>query len=301
LNAHSPADPPRTAFAFGVLPEIQPEFLAEARLGDWIKMRTDLYSDPKACVLADCLMNERGPLATYVSQHCQRDMTVTRNVMRHVTVGALVKVWGVMRFSGKRVGDDLVRERVALRILDDVTDLPGFGEAMREAGWVREDANSLIFPNFFEEHNVDPSELQRRKNAERQQRHRDRYASRDNNVTEPAREEKRREDSNTLSLLTEPISQDQSQKHNAGKFVKPSIEEVRGEVIARDMKLDPETFWHFHESKGWKIGAQPMKNWKSALVTWEKREAGDKRKRSGVAPGVNGVDLKRQAVERLNR
>jgi hypothetical protein len=260
--------------------------------GDWIKMRTDLYSDPKVCVIADCLMNERGALAMHINQHCQRDMTVTRHVMRHVTVGALVKVWGVMRFSGKRVGDDLVRERVALRILDDVTDLPGFGDAMREAGWVRQDVNSLVFPNFFEEHNVDPIELKRRIDAERQQRKRDRDASRDSHVTESVREEKRREETNT-SLFEE-------EKVKVKSFMRPTLDEVKQEVAARGFKLDPETFWHFHESKGWKIGNQPMKNWKSALVTWEKRERAPSSKRTAALPAANtGLDMKRKAMERL--
>jgi hypothetical protein len=32
-----------------------------------------------------------------------------------------------------------------------------------------------------------------------------------------------------------------------------------------------EAAWHFYESKGWKIGSQPMRSWQSALVTWRKR------------------------------
>jgi hypothetical protein len=57
----------------------------------------------------------------------------------------------------------------------------------------------------------------------------------------------------------------------------------------------------FYESKGWKVGNQPMKDWKAAVRTWEQRVANEQRKRFGATPGANGIDLKRQAVERLKR
>jgi len=169
--------------------------------GDWIKMQTGLYRDPKVCAIADALMNPHGELASYVTQNCQREMTVTRNVMRNVTVGALVSVWGVMRLRGKRVNDDLVLKGSTLWIVDDLSELPGFGQAMESVGWIKADADGLVFPNFFCEHNVDPNEYANAKNAERQRRYREKHKT-DSNVTSDVtvtsqsntREEKRRED-----------------------------------------------------------------------------------------------------------
>ena len=165
---------------------------------DWIKMRSDLYRDPKVLVIADDLMRPDGELARYVNQNMQRDMSVTRNVMRNVTVGALVSVWGVMRRRGKRFGDDLTVTRVTLSVLDDISDLPGFGEAMAASGWVKQVDSGLVFPNFFEDHNSDPRE----KGRERQRRYRERHGSVTRNVTPGVtrnvtvtpREEKRREE-----------------------------------------------------------------------------------------------------------
>lgn len=168
---------------------------------DWIKMRTDLYRDPRVCVMADLLMNEDGELARYVNQHCQRDMTVTRNVMRNVTVGALVSVWGVMRLRGKAEGDDLVCRSVTTSVLDDIAELPGLGAAMESVGWVINTEEGLVFPRFFEDHNVDPDASPKSKSATRQQRYRERqkqesdvtrYVTGDAKVT--PREEKRREE-----------------------------------------------------------------------------------------------------------
>ncbi|MBN3270141.1 hypothetical protein CUR95_24070 [Bordetella bronchiseptica] len=168
---------------------------------DWIKMRTDLYRDPRVCVMADLLMNEDGELARYVNQHCQRHMSVTRNVMRNVTVGALVSVWGVMRLRGKAEGDDLVCRAVTTSVLDDIADLPGMGAAMETVGWVVSTEEGLVFPRFFEDHNVDPDASPKSKSAARQKRYRERQkqesdvtrdVTRDAKVT--PREEKRRED-----------------------------------------------------------------------------------------------------------
>lgn len=55
------------------------------------------------------------------------------------------------------------------------------------------------------------------------------------------------------------------------KFKPPSVEDVRAYCRERMNNVDAEAFVAFYESKGWKVGSQPMKNWKSAVVTWEKR------------------------------
>lgn len=149
---------------------------------DWIKMRTDLYRDPKVSMIADQLMYTDGTLGLHVKQNCGCDMAVTRNVMRNVVVGALVSVWGVLRHRGKRDADNLVVKGCSLSAIDDVADLPGFGEAMAEAGWILESGKDLILPNFFEEMNTDPVEESRRKNAERQQRYREKHRN-ESNVT----------------------------------------------------------------------------------------------------------------------
>ena len=168
---------------------------------DWVKIRTDIYRDPKVCIMADLLSKDGGPLACYVAQMRGRDMCVTRNVTRNVTVGALVTVWGVTRHRGKRDGDDLVIRSATLNLIDDIADLPGLGDAMAAVGWAIECEEGLVFPRFFAEFNSDPSVSAKEKNAERQRRFREksnalRNVTRDVTVTSQsnAREEKRREE-----------------------------------------------------------------------------------------------------------
>lgn len=59
------------------------------------------------------------------------------------------------------------------------------------------------------------------------------------------------------------------------RFTPPSLQEIQDYKASRGEKgeaIDPETFLDFYESKGWKVGNQPMKDWKAAFRTWEKRE-----------------------------
>mgnify|MGYP006923207367 CR=1 FL=1 len=52
----------------------------------------------------------------------------------------------------------------------------------------------------------------------------------------------------------------------------PSVDEVRAYCQERHNNVDPETFVDFYSSKGWKVGNQPMKDWKACVRTWEKRD-----------------------------
>lgn len=56
------------------------------------------------------------------------------------------------------------------------------------------------------------------------------------------------------------------------RFVAPSIEEIKAYCIERKNNVDPENFFDFYQSKGWKIGNNPMKDWKASVRTWERRD-----------------------------
>lgn len=56
------------------------------------------------------------------------------------------------------------------------------------------------------------------------------------------------------------------------KFAPPSLQEVTDYCRERGNGVDPERFVDFYAAKGWKVGNQPMKDWKAAVRTWEKRE-----------------------------
>lgn len=65
------------------------------------------------------------------------------------------------------------------------------------------------------------------------------------------------------------------------RFIPPSVEDVKAYCQVRQNGIDAEAFVDFYASKGWKVGSQPMRDWKAAVRTWEKREGG-RRGRNGI-------------------
>ena len=59
---------------------------------------------------------------------------------------------------------------------------------------------------------------------------------------------------------------DQPQK----RFTKPTLEEVQAYCQERNNNVNAERFIDYYTAKGWKIGKNPMKDWKAAVRTWEK-------------------------------
>lgn len=56
------------------------------------------------------------------------------------------------------------------------------------------------------------------------------------------------------------------------RFTSPTLEEVEAYCLERGNGVDPQQFIDFYTSKGWKVGDQPMKDWKAAVRTWERRD-----------------------------
>ena len=61
-------------------------------------------------------------------------------------------------------------------------------------------------------------------------------------------------------------------KTKSDKFIPPTVEEVEAYCKERHNDIDAEAFVAFYESKGWMIGKNKMKSWKSAVITWEKHQ-----------------------------
>lgn len=64
---------------------------------------------------------------------------------------------------------------------------------------------------------------------------------------------------------------DEPASHTSKKFQKPTVEEVKAYCDERQNGINPEHFVDFYESKGWRVGNQPMKDWKASVRTWEQK------------------------------
>jgi|GEM_PF-4391872 len=56
------------------------------------------------------------------------------------------------------------------------------------------------------------------------------------------------------------------------RFVKPTVEDVMAYCQERHNGIDAKSFVDFYESKGWLVGKTPMKDWRAAVRTWERRD-----------------------------
>lgn len=63
-----------------------------------------------------------------------------------------------------------------------------------------------------------------------------------------------------------------SKRKSAVRFIPPTIDEVEAYCQERGNGVDPERFVDFYASKGWRVGKEPMKDWKAAVRTWERRD-----------------------------
>ena len=66
------------------------------------------------------------------------------------------------------------------------------------------------------------------------------------------------------------IEEKETEKEKEKRFAKPSLEEVQAYCKERNNNVDAERFINFYTSKGWKVGNQPMKDWKACVRTWER-------------------------------
>jgi len=79
-------------------------------------------------------------------------------------------------------------------------------------------------------------------------------------------------------ILKHPEPERKKEKSSAKKekFKIPTVIEVQDYCNERQNGVSGYSFVNFYQSKGWKVGNQPMKDWKAAVHTWEnkKRENG---------------------------
>lgn len=59
---------------------------------------------------------------------------------------------------------------------------------------------------------------------------------------------------------------------NRKRFSPPTLEELSSYISEKGYTIDPQRFMDHYESIGWKVGRNPMKDWRAAVRTWGSRE-----------------------------
>ncbi len=94
----------------------------------------------------------------------------------------------------------------------------------------------------------------------------------DKNITSATTKEvKIRENKHKNTTNTQNKPQSESQSPTEAQKIAPTREQVRNFFKKRGFKSNPDEFFNFYESNGWRVGQNPMKNWQSSAENWELR------------------------------
>ena len=88
-------------------------------------------------------------------------------------------------------------------------------------------------------------------------------------------------------------------KKGSSHFQKPSLDDIRAYCISRGNNVDPEQFLNFYESKGWMVGKTPMRDWRAAIRTWEKRENDSPRRRSSMTRSESVLEHNLKVMDQM--
>ena len=69
-----------------------------------------------------------------------------------------------------------------------------------------------------------------------------------------------------------PTQPREKKKRSSSTFVKPTFEECIAYAQEKGYQWNIERFFNYYESNGWRVGQNPMKNWKAAMRTWNTKE-----------------------------
>lgn len=64
----------------------------------------------------------------------------------------------------------------------------------------------------------------------------------------------------------------------ARRFTPPTLDELRAYIFMQDLKMDAQRFLDYYEANGWKVGKNPMKDWRAAARSWAARDRDEPKK-----------------------
>lgn len=64
------------------------------------------------------------------------------------------------------------------------------------------------------------------------------------------------------------------------RFSPPTSDEVKAYCIEKGYMIDADRFVDYYTSNGWKVGKNPMKDWKAAVRSWNRKERPNERTES---------------------
>jgi hypothetical protein len=186
-------------------------------------------------------------------------------------VGKCIRVWiwaDLQSVDGNALS-------VTETFLDRLTYCPGFSEALRQVGWLTGREGRLSIPNF-DRHNGQTAK-NRALTSKRVKK------SRNAETVTKSLPEKRREEKNSntetqdaIASIVPVVAKQDAASVNAPKnrskaFEKPTVQQIIGYVQEIGSTVDAKSFWDYYESNGWRVGRNPMKDWRAPVRQWQSR------------------------------
>ena len=100
-----------------------------------------------------------------------------------------------------------------------------------------------------------------------------------NEIVKDRKNERKRKFLGSFPAENPPETREIKGNESKGKEIKekreyttPSLEQIVAYCTERKNKVNPQRFFDYYQSNGWKVGRNPMKDWKAAVRTWEQRD-----------------------------
>lgn len=74
-----------------------------------------------------------------------------------------------------------------------------------------------------------------------------------------------------LRMFFLPATDPEKAKRGRKVFEPPTVEEIEKYIIEKNYSFTAEAFWAYYDERGWRIGNQPMRDWRKACLTWQRR------------------------------
>lgn len=206
-------------------------------------------------------------------------------ISRREAVGLLVDLWTWALDNAEKNGEINMKSSEISAAIDwpaRKSDL--LISALVESGYIDEGKNQIIIHDWYEY----AGKLSDKRADDRARKAKDKF-NRSNRIPM----EVQRNDNgipyvtvpNPVTIVTEPNRTQPNQGTNVvnrtvgeppthtqrQRFTPPSVDMVREYCQERGKGVDASMFIDFYTSKGWYVGKNPMRDWKAAVRTWEKR------------------------------
>ena len=75
------------------------------------------------------------------------------------------------------------------------------------------------------------------------------------------------------------------------RFTRPTLDEIRSYCAENGLAVNAERFMDYYDANGWKVGRNPMKDWKATCRNWAKRDKErETEKKAAVKSAVHNFD-----------